>query len=111
MVELRGLGAVQEELRRRGGTILAVAVDPPREALRVVEKNRLDFPVLCDVQRRVIRDYGLVHAGGAPDGGDIAVPAHMLIGRDGRIVWRRVSGRVQDRPVPEEVLKQIRALD
>lgn len=109
MGELRGLGEVSAELQRQGGRLLAVAVDPPSDSRRVVKANRLDFAVLCDTDRKVIQTYNLVHKGGHA-GSDIAKPAHILIDRDGRIVWRYESQRIQDRPHPAEVLKQVRAL-
>ena len=110
MAELRGLGEISAALKEQGGRLLGVAVDPPEKARQVVERNRLDFSILCDTQRRVIGEYGLVHEGGGPDGTDIAVPAHILIDAEGRIVWRFVSRRVQDRPHRDEVVKAVRSL-
>jgi peroxiredoxin len=109
MVELRGLGELNAELRKHGGRVLAIAVDPPEDARRVVESLGLDFSVLCDTKRSVIREFGLVHRNGHA-GQDIALPAHILVDRDRTIVWRHKSDRVQDRPHPDEVLRQIQAL-
>ncbi len=109
--ELRGLGAVNDALIQRGGRVLAVAVDPPAKSRRVVKNNALQFSILSDADRSVIEAYGLVHAGGAPDGGDIAIPAHVLIDRDGRIAWRHVAQRVTLRPRVEDILAAIAALD
>ncbi|MFQ5590644.1 MAG: redoxin domain-containing protein [Phycisphaerae bacterium] len=110
VAELRGLGEVNEELRSRGGRLLAVAVDPPDVAHRVVEQNGLAFSILCDTQREVVRAYGLLHEGGGPDGSDIAVPAHILIGGDGRILSSYVSRRIQDRLDPADVLAIVKRL-
>jgi peroxiredoxin len=85
-------------------------VDPPTDARRVVEDNRLGFPILCDTTREVVRAYGLLHEGGGPGGSDIAVPAHVLIDSDGRIVSRFVSRRIQDRMHPGDVMASIRRL-
>ena len=101
---------MHEELERQGGRLLAIAVDSPAEARRVVEKNRLEFPVLCDTDREVIRSYGLLHKGGGPDGADIAVPAHVLIDRDGQIMRRYVSGRIQERLASDDVLRVLRMM-
>ena len=110
MAELRGLGAVHDELERQGGRLLAIAVDPPAQARRVVEKNGLEFSVLCDTDREVIRSYGLLHKGGGQGGADIAVPAHILIARDGQILRRYVSGRIQERLASDDVLRVLRML-
>ncbi len=91
-----------------GGRLLAVSVDPPQRSAQVVERNGLEFPILADTEREVIRAYGVVHAGGGPEGGDIAIPAQFLIGRDGKILWRFVSSHVQYRVDPDELLRTIR---
>lgn len=88
--------------------MLAISVDPPAKSREVVQRFHLEFPILSDAKREVIRAYGLVHAQGALDESDIAIPAHILIGRDGRILWRHIARRVQDRPDPAEDIEQIR---
>ena len=98
---------ISDELAEMGGTLAAVAVDPPQQSRRVVEGNDLPFAILCDTQREVVRAYGLLHEKGGRTG-DIAIPAHVLIDRDGRIVWRRRSERVQDRPDPRDVLERLK---
>jgi peroxiredoxin len=110
MAELRGLGEASAALEKMGGRLLAVSVDPPAIARRVVEDNRLGFAVLCDTNREVVRAYGLLHEGGGPGGSDIAVPAHILIDTDGRVVSRFVSRRIQDRRHPHDALESLRQL-
>ena len=109
MSELRGLGAVNDELKKLGGTVAAVSVDAAEDSRRVVERNKLPFPILCDTSGAIIRAYGLVHKDGGPTG-DVAIPAHVLIERSGRIVWRWASHRVQDRPDPQVVIDRIHSL-
>lgn len=66
--------------------------------------------MLCDVEREVIRRYGLVSTNGAPGTGEIAVPGHLLMAADGRVLWRFAAGRITERPEPAEVLAQVRKL-
>lgn len=110
MSELRGLGEISAALQEQGGRLLAIAVDPPEKARQVVEDNGLDFSVLCDTERKVIGDYGLVHKGGGPNKTDIALPAHILVDADGRVVWRFVARRVEGRAHPDDVLEAIASL-
>ena len=77
------------------------------KAKRVVESNKLPFPILCDESRDVTDKFGVLHRGGGPEGQDIPMPAMFLLARDGNIVWRRVARLVQDRPSPDEVLQAI----
>ena len=74
------------------------------------DKLQLDFPILCDVERRVVRSYGLVSTNGAHGTGEVAIPAHLLLARDGTILWRFAAGRITERPDPAEVLAQVRRL-
>ena len=110
MSELRGLGEVNAELQRVGGRLFAIAVDQPAQARRVVQRNNLDFAILADTDRSVIKAYGVLHEGAGPGNLGIALPANILIDRTGGIVWKRVATRIQDRPHPDEVLEAVRSL-
>jgi len=57
----------------------------------------------------VIHAYGLVHEHGSPDSQEVAIPAHILIDRDGKILWKHISDRVPDRPDPREILSVARS--
>ncbi|MEZ5965096.1 MAG: redoxin domain-containing protein [Planctomycetota bacterium] len=100
MSELRGLGAVHEDLRARGGMVVAVSADPPERVREVVEGQRLPFPVVSDPGLAVTRAFGLVDSSHVSVDGDIAIPAQVLVDRDGVVRWRHVSAFVQDRMAP-----------
>ena len=108
--ELRGLGAIHEELKQLGVSLLAISVDPPEDARRLSARQNLSFPILCDTRREVVKAYGLLHEEGGPYGSDIAIPALVLIDQDGGIVWRHVSKRAQDRLHPVDILAAARRL-
>lgn len=108
--ELRGLGAIREEINQLGVRLLAVSVDSQEGAHRLAVSLDLNFPILCDTERKVIDAYGLRHKGGGLDGSDIAIPAHVLIDKDGKILSRHVSKRPQDRLDPQRLVATVRAL-
>lgn len=108
MAELRGLGAINGDLKAGGVQLLAVCVDAPEDSAQVVSRNDLPFPILSDAERTVIHAYGIVHENGGPDGADIAIPTYVLIDSTGRIRWKRSARQLQDRPAPEEVLSIVR---
>lgn len=110
LTELRGLGAVQDEIRRQGGTVLGVSSDSVTNSAKGRTKGKVAFPLLADPECKVIKAYGLLHAGGGHTGQDTAVPAQVLIDRSGKIAWRTTSARIQDRPDPETVLSAVRSL-
>lgn len=97
-------------MSRIGGRMMAVSVDTPEQSRRVVESRKLPFPILADTQRQVVQAYGLIHKGAGPKGSDVAIPAHVLIDRDGRIAWRHAAKRIQDRPAPSDDLNAIKRL-
>ncbi len=90
--------------------MLAVSVDPPQLNAEVARDEGLRYPLLSDVGRKVVGEYGLLHAGGGRDGADIAVPALLLLRQDGSVAWRHVARRIQDRADPEEVLEAVRGV-
>src|SRR5262245_61692982 len=93
--ELRGLGAVTQALRARGGRVFAISVDPPADHAKLVASERLPFMLLSDERHEAIESYGLVHE--VAPGQDIALPAQILVRRDGSVAWSHVSRAVQDR--------------
>ena len=64
------------EIQSAGASVVAVSVDAPNksEALRV--HLALPFPILCDTQRRVVRDWGIYNS---REKGGIAKPAVFII--------------------------------
>ena len=101
------LGAVDEAMRKKGGRLLAISVDPPETSRALVEEYKLWFPILSDRERRAVQDYGLLHRRGGPEASDIAIPAHFLVDPDGRVRWRHVARRIQDRSDPAVDLEEI----
>jgi peroxiredoxin len=104
------LGVIQDELAEMGGRLLAVATDSPAQSLAVVEKSRLNFAILCDEDAELLRRFGVLHAGGGPRGRDIAIPAHFLLDRTGRVVWSHIAENVSDRPELTDLRAALRRL-
>ncbi|NQW11310.1 MAG: AhpC/TSA family protein [Alphaproteobacteria bacterium] len=59
-VEVRALMGVLDDIRALGGDMVAITPEKPGEALTMVEKHALAFPVLSDPGNAVARQYGLV---------------------------------------------------
>ena len=98
-------------MRWKGGTLLAISVDLPELSKRLADELSLPFRLLSDSERTVIHAYGLEHVGGGPDGETIAVPAQLLVAKDGRIAWKHVAGRIPDRAGPGETLTALAQID
>ena len=94
-------------MHKAGGTVLAITSDPVPKCQQVHEANGLSFSVLSDVDLQAITAFGVLHQKG-PRGKPIALPANFLVDTDGRLRWSHVSGRVQDRVDPAELIRQVR---
>ena len=78
---------------------------------RVVEKLGLDYRVLSDIDREVIRAYGVLHPGASIDGGDIARPATLVIDGDGVVRWRNLTENWRLRVRPDSVIEALAGLE
>jgi peroxiredoxin len=110
MGELQGLGAELSEAERAGVEIVAISPDTSEQSQKVADGLRLGFRFLADRDLAVTRSFGLVHAGGGPDGQDVPRPATVVLDRDGVVRWFSVSRNVQIRPDPDDVRRAVRAL-
>ena len=108
-VELRGLGSIIADLEKQIVRPVTVSGDPSDRRRPVVTRHVLHLTLLADEERILTRAFGLLHRAGAPDGSDIAIPAHLLIAPDHRVLWRNVSRRIQDRLPADRVLTAVRA--
>jgi len=88
------------EIRSADARVVAVSVDAPdkSEALRV--DLSLPFPILCDTERRVVRDWGIYNAG---EKGGIAKPAVFIIDPSRVVRYAAVDGVVRRVPAAEIV--------
>jgi peroxiredoxin len=110
VAELQGLGAQLSEAERAGVEIVAISPDPNEQSQKLAEGLRLGYRFLADRDLAVARRYGLVHAGGGPEGQDVPRPATVVLDRDGVVRWFSVSRNFQVRPDPDDVLRAVRAL-
>jgi len=58
----------------------------------------------------VTRRYGLVHARGGPNGGDVPLPTTVVVDRREIVRWLSLADNYQVRPDPAEVTRSVRAL-
>lgn len=76
----------------------------------MAEGLRLAYRFVADPDLAVTRRYGLVHAGGGPDGQDVPRPATAVLDRDGVVRWVSASTNYQVRPDPADVRRALCAL-
>lgn len=91
--------------------MLAVSVDPPEMNRRLAERLGLTFPLLTDHSLEAMDRFGLRHEAGGRAGQDIFRPAVFILDETGRIVWRKLTDDWRVRVRPEEILKELQAME
>ncbi len=88
------------EIRAAGAGVLAVSVDAleKSEALRL--ELHLPFPILCDIERRVVKDWDIYNP---REKGGIAKPAVFVIDRDRTVRFSAVDTVAMRVPASEIV--------
>ncbi len=81
--EMPGMERLFRSHRAKGFVVVAVNLQESAKMVRpFVEKLKLSFPIVLDVEGTISREYGVR-----------ALPVTFLIGRDGKILWRAIGGR------------------
>ena len=91
------------EFQKRGAEITAVCVDTPEQNRAMIDKLLLPFKILSDPDGElVIKSYGVWN-----ERGRIAIPAVVVVGRDGRIRYRYAGQDFADRPGDEAIFNAL----
>jgi peroxiredoxin len=88
------------QIQSAGASVAAVSVDAPDESEALRIHLSLPFPILCDTERRVVRDWSIYNPG---ERGGIAKPAVFLIDSDRVVRFAAVDGVVKRVPAAEIV--------
>ena len=125
---LRAYEEVAPDIRKAGGTILALSPQKPSRAAQVQESNCVSFPILVDCRNRVATDYGVLGQArpmtrqvfgklgcNIPEENnaeDWMLPraSEFLIDTEGTIRMAHVSPVSYERTEPREALAAIRGL-
>jgi peroxiredoxin Q/BCP len=93
-----------KEFEAKGIQIAAISNDEKEPLAEMQRELGLPFPLLSDPEEKVIKRYGLLHAGGK-QGQDIARPAELLLDGQGVIRWVMFTDNLRVRTRPETVLE------
>jgi len=84
--------------------MIALSADSPADGQKVASELNLTYPILSDVYKNFIRQYGVLH----PTEG-IARPSMFVVNKEGTITWKYVGAEASDRPKIDIVLQQLAA--
>jgi peroxiredoxin len=125
MTELETWRDLYEDLRERGGLLVAVGPQLERQSDFMVGHHRLPFPVLSDPGNKVAEQFGIVYT--LPEtmrdyyksilvnmpfvNGDqswrLPLPATYVIGQDRRVLFAEAHADFRVRPEPGDVLAAV----
>ena len=88
------------EIRSAGANVVAVSVDAPGKSEALRAHLSLAFPILCDTERRVVRDWGIYNS---REKGGIAEPAVFIIDPSRMVGYAAVDAVVRRVPAAEIV--------
>jgi peroxiredoxin len=93
-----------DQLRDLGANVIGISVDGPFANKFFVQNRHLNFPVLSDYKRDVIRKYGIVmnNLGSLKDY-DAAKRSVFILDENGRIIYRWVSDSPLVEPSYDEI--------
>ncbi len=89
-----------QEIRATGARVVAVSVDAPDKSEVLRHELGLPFPILCDTERRVIREWNIYNP---RERGGIAKPAVFVLGRDRTVRFGSVDAVATRVPASEIV--------
>jgi peroxiredoxin len=84
-----------------GATLAALSVDTPEQSELLRREMRLPFRVLCDSERRVVREWDVYDS---REKGGIAKPSVFVIEADRKLRYAALDG-VATRRSPAEILR------
>jgi peroxiredoxin len=118
-VQLNEIMENYQYLIKKGVSLYAASVDEPEMATPIQEHVGNNITILCSVSEEVLRKIGVLDKKGAPwydriifdvPERPIAMPATLVINKDGRIIFASRSTRVDEGPRVDEILASLSLL-
>ena len=94
-----------DELVSLGFGLAAVSVDEPTRARALAADLKLAFPLLCDTERKVVKEFGVFNE---KEKGGIAYPATFVLDRDRTVRFRSLD-RMRSRVDLDELFRFLRS--
>ncbi len=76
------------KIRAAGAELIAISSDDQGDTKKTVQGSGLEFPVLADEDRAVVKAYNVSD----PGNNRIARPASYVLRKDGTIAWKSIDG-------------------
>lgn len=90
------------EFEKRNTAVLGIMAQNPAKVKEYLENKTYPFPFLVDVDRRVVKDYG-VHVKANFESYNIARPSNFILDEEGKIQYIFISSHQMEFPKDEEL--------
>ena len=98
------LSRLQDEIERfseKEAQVVGISADTPWSHRAWAEARGIEFPLLSDLERQAVDDYGVRHERGHPE------RAYFVIVRAGVVGAKKIEATAKDRPEIDEVLQDL----
>ena len=99
------MAADNDKLKAAGADVVAISVDKPEKSTELGDKLRIPFPILSDVDHKVIDAYGLYNAEGK-----ISKPATFVLDSKGIVRWSFFEEDYKVRPLDDVILEELKKI-
>jgi thioredoxin-dependent peroxiredoxin len=99
------LAADYQKIKSAGADVVAISVDEPEKGKELGDKLRIPFPILSDVDHKIIDVYGLYNADGK-----ISKPATLVLDSKGIVRWSFFEEDYKVRPLDDVILEELKKI-
>jgi peroxiredoxin len=99
------LAADHDKLKAAGADVVAISIDKPEKSKELGDKLRIPFPILSDIDHKVIDAYGLYNAEGK-----ISKPATFVLDSKGIVRWSFFEEDYKVRPLDDVILEELKKI-
>lgn len=92
-------------MKAEGGEVIAISVDKPEKSLEMARKLKLPFPVLSDLDHKVIDAYDLYNLEGK-----ISKPATFVLDTKGIVRWSFFEEDYKIRPLEDVLVEELKKI-
>ena len=99
------MAADYNKLKAAGADVVAISVDKPEKSKELGDKLRIPFPILSDVDHKVIDAYGLYNAEGK-----ISKPATLVLDSKAIVRWSFFEEDYKVRPLDDVIFEELKRI-
>jgi peroxiredoxin len=123
--QLEAMNLILHQIEQAGASLIAISPQTVQQSFFMADQHKLRFPLLSDAGNQVARQFGLVYRvpneqqaiyrrsfvnlpfANGDNSWELAIPATVIVDRDGTILYASGDEDYTRRPEPEDILRQL----